>query len=92
MLLCVAIDRKGPPCPISSATGAGSGSITRRPEPNSSPWCAPAAALALEPARELSEIVGYRAIETRPGSERDGSGFPEALAETMALPDPDRTG
>ena len=46
---------------------------------------------ALEPARELSEIVGYRAIETRSGSQRDG-GLPEALAETMALPDPDRTG
>jgi hypothetical protein len=40
----------------------------------------------------LSEIVGYRAIEVRGGSGRDDSGFPEAFAETMALPDPDRTG
>jgi hypothetical protein len=47
---------------------------------------------ALEPARDLGEIVGYRAIEVRPGSGRDDSGFPEAFAEAVALPDPDRTG
>jgi hypothetical protein len=52
----------------------------------------PSCGSGLEPARDLSEIVGYRAIETRPWTERDDSGFPEALAETMALPDPDRTG
>jgi hypothetical protein len=40
----------------------------------------------------LSEIVGYRAIEVRGEAGRDDSGFPEAFAETMALPDPDRTG
>ena len=56
------------------------------------PLVCPNCGSALEPARDLSEIVGYRAIETRPGGARDGSGFPEALAVTMALPDPDRTG
>jgi hypothetical protein len=40
----------------------------------------------------LGEIVGYRAIEVRSGSERDDRGFPEAFAETIALPDPDRSG
>ena len=52
----------------------------------------PSCGSALVPARELSEIVGYRAIESGPGSDRDGTGFPEALAQTLALPDPDRTG
>jgi hypothetical protein len=52
----------------------------------------PGCGSALEPARDLSEIVGYRAIEVRTGFERDDGGFPEAFAETMALPDPDRTG
>jgi hypothetical protein len=52
----------------------------------------PSCGSALEPAHELSEIVGYRAIEVRPDYERYDGGFPEAFAETMTLPDPDRTG
>jgi hypothetical protein len=52
----------------------------------------PSCGSALRPAPDLSEIVGYRAIDSRAGGEPDDAGFGEALAETMALPDPDRTG
>jgi hypothetical protein len=47
---------------------------------------------ALQPARDLSEIVGYRAIETRGTPKHGDSGFPEAFAQALALHDPDRTG
>jgi hypothetical protein len=51
----------------------------------------PSCGSALHPARDLSEIVGYRAIAA--GSiPQDGSAFGEAWAEAVALPDPDRTG
>jgi hypothetical protein len=51
----------------------------------------PGCGAALQPARQLDEIVGYRAIETRGPATSDDSGFPEALAQRMVLPDPDRT-
>ena len=92
MLLSAAIDRKG----LSMSHFKCDGCRLRLHHPQTraelvSLVC-PSCGSALEPARELSEILGYRAIDVRPASGRDDSGFPEAFAETMALPDPDRTG
>ena len=92
MLLYAFIDRKGASMSHFKCDGCRLRLHHPQTRPELVPLVCPSCGSALEPARDLSEIVGYRAIEVRSGSERDDRGFPEAFAETIALPDPDRSG